>query len=185
MNNLFPPGVRDFLLYWQKWLFEDLLALSTLYQLAVIAGLLLLAFAVAAWLRRRVVIPRLRVYISDDSKLASFERKIARVVRALLAVVLLGLAYLIAQKGQLSRQLIWVAFELTLAWVVIRLLTAFLFGDYWAKFVAIVIWTVVALDLSQFLRPIISVVALPKRAATRLRRCTAPASFGARASSRF
>jgi len=158
MNDLFPPGVRDFLLHWQKWFFEDLLVLSTLYQLAVIAGLMLLAFAVAAWLRRRVVIPRLRVHVSDDSKLATLEHKIVRVVRALLALVLLGLAYLIAEKNQFSRQFIAVAFELTLAWVVIRLLTAFLFTEYWAKLVAVIVWTVVALDIAQFLHPIISLL---------------------------
>ena len=158
MNDLFPLGVNNFLLHWQKWLLEDLLVLTTLYQLAVIAGLILLAFAVAAWLRRRVVVPRLRVHLSDDSKLATWERKIARLVRALLALLLLGLAYLIAEKNQLSRQLISVAFELTLAWVVIRLLTAFLFKEYWAKLVAVVVWTVVALDIAQFLHPIISLL---------------------------
>jgi small-conductance mechanosensitive channel len=86
------------------------------------------------------------------------ERKIARLVRALLALLLLGLAYLIAEKNQLSRQFISVAFELTLAWVVIRLLTAFLFSEYWAKVVAVIVWTVVALDIAQFLHPIISLM---------------------------
>lgn len=158
MNDFFPPAIRDFLLSWHQWLTQEFFVLGTLIQVVVIAGLLLLAFPLAAWLRRRVVVPRLRQYVPDESNLFTYERKIARVGGPFLAAVLLGLAYLIAQKGHLSRQLIFVALELTLAWVLIRLFTQFLFGEYWAKLVAVVVWTVVALDLAQFLHPIIAVL---------------------------
>jgi small-conductance mechanosensitive channel len=158
MNDFLPLTMRDFLMNWHQWLTEELFVFGTLYQVGVIAGLLFLALPLAAWLRRRVVSPRLRQYLADEAKLVAYERKIARVGRPLMATVLLGLAYLIAEKSQLSRQLIFVAFELTLAWVLIRLLTDFLFGEYWAKIVALIVWTVVALDLARFLHPIISIL---------------------------
>jgi small-conductance mechanosensitive channel len=158
MNDFFPPAIKDFLMNWQQWLTGELFVFATLYQVVVIAGLLLLALPLAAWLRRRVVSPRLRQYILDESKLLAYEGKIARVARPLIATVLLGVAYLIAEKSHLSRQLIFVAFELTLAWVLIRLLTDFLFGEYYAKVVAVIVWTVVALDLAHFSQPIISIL---------------------------
>jgi small-conductance mechanosensitive channel len=158
MNNLIPHGVRDIWLSWHKWLFENLLVLTNLYQLVVVVGLLLLALPLSVWLTRRVVVPRVRAYVPDESELATLERKIDRVVGALVAVVLLGLANLIAEKNQFSHQIISVAFELTLAWMIIRVLTAFLFAEYWAKLMAVIVWTVVALDIAQFLHPIISLL---------------------------
>lgn len=158
MNDSLPSALKDFLNNWHQWLTENILVWGTLYQVVVIAVLLLLALPLAAWLRRRVVMPRLRQYVPDESNLFTYERKIARVAGPFLATLLLGLAYLVAEKSQLSRQLIFIAFELTLAWVIIRLLTQFLFGEYWAKFVALIVWTVVALDLAQFLHPIIAVL---------------------------
>lgn len=158
MNNFLPPALRDFLMNWHRWIMQDVFVFGTLYQVAAIAGLLLLALPLAAWLRRRVVSPRLRQYLADEARLATYERKIKRLAHPLLATVLLGLAYLIAEKSGLSRQLILVAFELTLAWVLIRLLTDFLFGEYWAKIVALIVWTVVALDLAKFLHPIIAIL---------------------------
>ncbi|MEJ2071133.1 MAG: mechanosensitive ion channel, partial [Syntrophobacterales bacterium] len=143
---------------WHKWLFENLLVLTNLYQLVVVVGLLLLALPLSVWLTRRVVVPRVRAYVPDESELATLERKIDRVVGALVAVVLLGLANLIAEKNQFSHQIISVAFELTLAWMIIRVLTAFLFAEYWAKLMAVIVWTVVALDIAQFLHPIISLL---------------------------
>ncbi len=158
MNDFIPFEINDFLTGFQKWLTKELFVFATLYQLAVIAGLLLLAFPLAAWLRRRVVVPRLREYLPDESSLFIYERKVARVGGPLMAAVLLGLAYLIAKKSHLSCQLIFVAFELNLAWVAVRLLTSFLLAEYWAKFVALIVWTLVALDLANFLQPIISVL---------------------------
>ena len=158
MNDFLPPTLRDLVMNWHQWFTGKILVWGTLYQVVVIAVLLLLAFPLAAWLRRWVVIPRLRQHVPDESSLFTFERKIARVAGPFLAALLLGLAYIVAQKSELSRQLILVVFELTLAWVVIRLLTEFLFGEYWAKFVALIVWTVVALDLAQFLHPIIEVL---------------------------
>jgi small-conductance mechanosensitive channel len=156
MHN-FSPALRDFLMNWYQWLTKEVLVFAVWYQVVVIAGLLLLTLPLAAWLRRRVVTPRLRQYLADESKLAAYEGKIGRMARPLVATVLLGLAYLIAEKAQLSRQLILVAFDLTLAWMLIRLLTDFLFGEYWAKIVALAVWTVVALDLARFLHPIIEI----------------------------
>ena len=158
MNDFIPFEINDFLTGLQKWLTKELFVFATLYQLAVIAGLLLLAFPLAAWLRRRVVVPRLREYLPDESSLFIYERKVARVGGPLMAAVLLGLAYLIAKKSHLSCQLIFVAFELNLAWVAVRLLTSFLLAEYWAKFVALIVWTLVALDLANFLQSIISVL---------------------------
>ena len=158
MDDFLPPTLRNFLMNWYQWVTEELLVFATLYQVVVVVGVLLLALPLAGWLRRRVVTPQLRQYLADEARLSTYERKVARMARPLVATVLLGLAYLIAEKSQLSRHLILVAFELALAWVLIRLLTDFLFGEYWAKIVAVIVWTVVALDIARFLHPIISML---------------------------
>jgi small-conductance mechanosensitive channel len=158
IQDICPPGIKEFWLCWQKWLFEDLLVLTSLYQVVAVILLILVASPLSILFRTRVVLPLLRGLLPDESKLFVLEKKIARLAWPLMATVLLGLAYLIAETNQWSHQLIGIAARLTLAWVVVRLLTAFLFPEYWAKFVAVIVWTVVALDIAKFLLPIMSVL---------------------------
>jgi small-conductance mechanosensitive channel len=158
LKDICPPGVLEFLVCWKQWLFEEVFVLSSFYQLAAIAWLVLMAYPLAILLEKRVVLPLLRGFFPDESELRTFEKKIVRVAWPVMATVLLGLARLLAHKNQWDSDFIVLAMRLTLAWVVIRLLTSFLFEEYWAKVVAVIIWTVVALDLAKFLLPIISIL---------------------------
>jgi len=158
LKDICPPGILEFLICWKQWVIKEVFTLSSVYQLAVIAGLVLSAYPLALLLKRWVVRPLLRELLPDESKLQPLEKKIVRVAWPFVATVLLGLARLLAEKNQWGADFIILATRLTLAWVVIRLLTSFLFEEYWAKIVAVIIWTIVALDISKFLSPIIVIL---------------------------
>lgn len=137
----------------QAWLAANALALSlsTLAQVAVIG----LAFVPA-----RLTASRVRSALHHATKSRYFEETLRPIALALAPLalplvwlVVQWLSVLIAARLRLPHHLIETAVSLLTAWVVIRLTTALVRDPVWSRFIALVAWTIAALNILGILAP--------------------------------
>ena len=135
----------------QTWLFEQLLVVSTVVQLAVV-GL--------AFLAARFVAPRLRAWIELQARRRGLEERLKAGARAL-APLALPVCWLTFQWLSVSiaagmawpHALVRTTVSLLTAWVVIRLTAGLVRDPVWSKAVAITVWTIAALNIVGLLQP--------------------------------
>ncbi len=138
------------------WLLEDVLVLSTLGQAVVIVLAYGLAFVVA---------PRLRGWFERQGKRKWLEKGGKHAVKALAPLALplvwlivLWISVLVASQAGWPFQLIQITVSLLTAWVVIRLGSQLVRDPTWSKMIAIIAWTVAALNIVGFLDETVTVL---------------------------
>jgi small-conductance mechanosensitive channel len=137
----------------QAWLFEQLLVLSTLVQLAIVA---------LAFLAARFVAPRLRAWIELQARRRRLEERLKTGARAL-APLALPVCWLTFQWLSVSiaagmgwpHALVRTTVSLLTAWVVIRLTSSLVRDPVWSRAVALTVWTIAALNILGLLQPTI------------------------------
>jgi small-conductance mechanosensitive channel len=135
------------------WLGQNALSLSleTLAQIGVVLIAFLAARRAAPWLRES---------LRSLSKGRRFEAQIAQIIAALqplalpiLWISLQWLSVLIAAEAGLPNQFINLVVSLITAWVVIRITASLVRDPVWSRFVALVAWSIAALNILNLLRP--------------------------------
>jgi small-conductance mechanosensitive channel len=137
----------------QAWLFEQLLVLGTVVQLAIV-GL--------AFLAARFVAPRLRAWIELQARRRRLEERLRTGARALAPLALpvcwltfQWLSVFIAAGMGWPHALVRTTVSLLTAWVVIRLTAGLVRDPVWSRAVALTVWTIAALNIVELLQPTI------------------------------
>lgn len=135
----------------QIWVETEILTLAALWELGAIVTTLILARVIAIpfrnWLEAKLENAR------HDAKLSLVWRTFLTLVTPIIWVVLLWIAVAIADQLELRDKLMSVVVSLVNAWIVIRLITQFVREEVWARFIAVVVWIIAALNILGFLQP--------------------------------
>ncbi len=135
----------------QIWVEAEILTLAALWELGAIVTTLLLARVVAIpfrkWLEAKLENSR------HDAKLSVVWRTFLMLITPIIWVILLWIAVAAADQLELRDKLMSVVVSLVNAWIVIRLITQFVREEVWARFIAVVVWVIAALNILGFLRP--------------------------------
>ncbi len=141
------------LLAFKAWVFENVLVLSNLGQLATIA---------AAFLAARKAEPKLLGFISKQSDrpalakhYKAIEAQIGQLVFPLTWLIILWLTIVVSASAVWPHYLITITASLLTAWIVIRLTANLVRDPVWSKFVAITAWSIAALNIVNLLDPAI------------------------------
>lgn len=131
------------------WLATHLLTAATLGQAAAVAVTLAIA---------RLLAPRLRGVLAarlfarlEETHLRQVGAAVLSVVTPVLWLLLLWLAMLLAVRAGLGDGVLRVVVSLLLAWVLIRLVSSLVRDPAWSRTVAIVAWTIAALNITGLL----------------------------------
>ncbi len=135
--------IGDLVAYIADWIETEVLTLSTGVQLAMIVTAIVLGVAVAAIFR-----PAVTKWLAPEN-LDGFKARTLVVLQGILtplfSVLFLWLAKALNAILGLQSQVIDIAISLTIAWIVIRLISNLIANVYWSRIMATVIWTVAAL----------------------------------------
>jgi len=138
------------------WISTDLLTTAALWQAGVIVVTLLAAIIITPpfrrWLQRRLD------EAADNSRLSFVITTFLTLVTPLLWVLLLWLAVEVAANAQWPNKLMSIVVSLVNAWIIIRLVSRFVSDAAWARFIAVVIWTIAALNIVELLQPALSML---------------------------
>lgn len=133
------------------WVEAEIWTLGALGELATVVVTLVISHFIAIPFRKFIErqIDRSRF----DVKLSLVWRTFLPLVTPIIWVILLWVAVAIADQLDWRVQLISVVVSLVNAWIVIRLITQFVREEVWARFIAVVVWIIAALNILGFLEP--------------------------------
>jgi len=138
------------------WISAELLTKAALWQAGVIAVALGAAIMMTPpfrrWLQRRLD------EAAGDSRLSFVYSTFLTLVTPVLWVILLWLAVEIAANAQWPNKLMSIVVSLVNAWIIIRLVSKFVSDAAWARFFAVVIWAIAALNIVELLQPALSML---------------------------
>lgn len=133
-----------------NWAESHLLTAGTLIETLILALILL-----AAFLLRRILVPRIDRMLAGEALLPSMRYTLHRlllVISSGAATLLAWIAHGATEQAGLDGELLRIAANLLTAWVVIRLATSFLRQPGWAKLISAVVWFVAALAILGWLQ---------------------------------
>ena len=135
----------------QLWVEAEVLTFAALWELGAIAITLVLARIIAIpfrnWLEEQVEKTRL------DARRTLVWRTLLPLITPIIWVILLWVAVAVADQLELRDKLMSVVVSLVNAWIVIRLITQFVREEVWARFIAVVVWVIAALNIVGLLQP--------------------------------
>ncbi len=133
-----------------RWLEANLLSLAGAMQAAAI-----LAAAVLSWFLWGLVRTRVSAWMERPASpgLASFRRNLGRSLQPFFLAFLSGLAVAGFEALHQPAYLLIVVSSLSLAWVLIALVTAPMEDRFWAGLVSVLIWSAAALNAVGLLKP--------------------------------
>ncbi len=157
MKNIVDVAVLEgYVAQARAWLLTEILTAAALWQ----AGAIIVAFGVAM-----LITPPIRNWLerkadetADSRRLAFVCRTFVNLVTPVLWVILLWLAVEIANRAGWPNKLISIVVSLVNAWIVIHLVTRFVSQKAWARFVAITIWVIAALNIIELLEPALALL---------------------------
>ncbi len=157
MKNIVDVAVLEgYVAQARAWLLTEILTAAALWQ----AGAIIVAFGVAM-----LITPPIRNWLerkadetADNRRLAFVCRTFVNLVTPVLWVILLWLAVEIANRAGWPNKLISIVVSLVNAWIVIHLVTRFVSQKAWARFVAITIWVIAALNIIELLEPALALL---------------------------
>ena len=134
----------------------ELLTTAALWQ----AGIVLVALGAAVvitppfrrWLQRRLD------EAADDSRLHFVCATFMTLVTPVLWVLLLWLAVEVAANAEWPNKLMSIVVSLVNAWIIIRLVSKFVSDAAWARFFAVSIWVIAALNIVELLQPALNML---------------------------
>ncbi len=138
------------------WLAANVFVLDPLLQIITVG----LAFLVA-----RLVAPRLEKLLDSATPPKGYERYFQNMVRFLnpqilpvIWIVLLWFTVIAAAQAGWSSQLIGGVVSLLTAWIIIRLASSVVVDPAWSKAIAMIAWTIAALNIVGWLEPLSTVL---------------------------
>ncbi len=133
------------------WISTELFTTAALWQAGVIIVALVVAIAMTPpcrrWLQRRLD------EATEDSRLHFVCATFLTLVTPVLWVLLLWLSVEIAANAEWPSKLISIVVSLVNAWIIIRLVSKFVSDAAWARFFAVTIWAIAALNIVELLQP--------------------------------
>ena len=141
---------------WTAWAQDNVFVLGTAIQFAVVVFAFVIAWALS---------PRCRAWMEKSYPATWYERFGKPVAEALVPLAL-PVVWLIAQwfsvvaaqYAKWPHHLIEIVVSLLTAWVVIRLASALIRDRAWSRVIAVIAWTVAALNITALLDPTIEVL---------------------------
>ena len=140
----------------EAWLLAEVLAISSLLQLVAIAAAFAVAWPMAPFLRRFV--ERMTSLRSSDYWIVRTGQTVAEISLPLIWLVLIWIASLSATALKWPHHLLTIALSLLSVWVAIRLASVLIADRTWSKAVAVVAWTIAALNIVSLLDPTIKLL---------------------------
>jgi len=138
------------------WVNSEILTYAALWELGAILGTLVMARLVSAPFRR--YLEKLIEKSRFDVKLSLVWRTFLPLVTPIFWVILLWIAIGVADQLELRDKLMSVVVSLVNAWIAIRLITQFVRDEVWARFIAIVVWGIAALNILELLDPTLALL---------------------------
>lgn len=141
----------------RTWVWEDVLTIGTGVQVAVLLAILMLS---------RVLAPPLKQWISKwrNSWVVRLKSTLVLVTRPSICLLLLWMSILVLSALEILHNLIEITASLLAAWIVIRIASKFVRNSTLARSIAWFAWFIAALNILQFLNPLIEI--LDSRAVT-------------------
>jgi small-conductance mechanosensitive channel len=134
-----------------SWLQQEILTYAALWELGAIAVTFIIA---------RLVSKPFEKFLNGLTERSRFDAKLSRVWRTFIPLVtpiiwalLLWVAIALADQFAFRDKLMAVVVSLVNAWIAIRLITQFVRDEVWARFIAVVVWGIAALNILELLRP--------------------------------
>ena len=141
----------------KTWLVQEIITAETLINFAAIAAGLLLAWLLARPLKAKVstIIASRNL---EQAALGRFLRALEQTLTFVIAAVLLWLAIVVFRQLGLKTHFLNLFESLLAAWVFIRLITSVVRQTYWARLIAVTVWTVAALHFLSILQPTLALL---------------------------
>ncbi|RJX29929.1 MAG: mechanosensitive ion channel family protein [Desulfarculus sp.] len=150
-----------------EWVRDDLLERDTLYELAILALVLLATLYLTRRGRDRLR-RRWAAELARGGKRAQWRAEFVHLLGPVISLAFLWPLYLATRLAGLDNDLINLLVHVIAAWVVIRLVTSALFKPFWARLFAVLIWLVAALNIFGLLEPTLAFLDGVKFSAGRL-----------------
>jgi len=140
----------------RAWVESEILTFAAIWEAGAIVITLVAARFIAipfrSWVGRQVENSRF------DAKLSLVWRTFLPLVTPIIWVILLWIAVAAADQLELPDKLMSVVVSLVNAWIVIRLITQFVREEVWARFIAVVVWIIAALNILELLDPALALL---------------------------
>lgn len=157
MSDFFDPArLHAWLMHGESWVRDHVLVRSTLVQAIVIVACLGLAWAVSSIIKhkhRDLVEKRWGPLVPG-----TIPNITNRLIPQLSWLVLMGLCLYVAARSGWPRELLRISVSLLLAWVVIRFVATLVRNPPVARTVALVAWTIAALNIVHLLKPVMQLL---------------------------
>ena len=137
----------------QHWMHNEVVTVGTLLQCLIIIAAtviaMLLAPAVSGWIRtwHRRVESETRIGQTTNAFLRRLSLSLIPLSVPVLALPPLWIAHAVAQAAGWPHQTLRLAVSLLAAWVVIRLTSSLVRDRFWARSIAVLAWTIAALNI--------------------------------------
>lgn len=145
--------VQEFILSAQGWVTENVLTWPTAVQAAVIVVAFVAAIAVGRPLRP--FLERVTAEIEIAKRLVAV---LVSLTTFILWVFLQWIALLIATGAEQPNRLLEIVVNLLTAWIFIRVVSSLITNAVWARFIAIVVWSIAALSILDLLLPVMEIL---------------------------
>ncbi len=142
-------ALQGYYAHLNRWIFEDLLVLSTLGQVAVILVAILVGLPVAPGVRRLIErLGRMRWLEKGGDRAVKI---VAPLALPIVWLILQWISVIVAAQAGWPHHIIQITVSLLTAWVVIRFASQLVRDPTWSRMIAIVAWTVAALNIVDLL----------------------------------
>lgn len=152
-DNIAP--LADYLYTIWKTITPQIMSISGVIELSVIASAGVLGFLFAGLMRR--LIERLYPH-TDDHEVSRVGRVLSSLAPPILWVVLLWIGTAALKGAGQPNDLARLAASLLNAWIVIRLVSSVVADPFWSRLFAMAAWTVAALNALRLLQPTIALL---------------------------
>jgi small-conductance mechanosensitive channel len=140
----------------KAWVVEEVLVVSSMVQLGVIAGAFLVSMPLASRLRRAVAGLRERFALTGWT--GQTLKEVEALALPLVWLAIQWLIFLIASGSGWERNLLEIVVSLLTAWIVIRFASTLIRNRAYAHAFAIVAWAIAALSIVDLLEPVIALL---------------------------
>lgn len=153
------PSIENLQTYAQAaltWAEQEILSYAALAELGAIAATFFIARLISKPFQKFLngLIEKSR----DDAKLNLVWRTFIPLTTPIIWAILLMIAVAIADQLMFRDKLMSVVVSLVNAWIAIRLITQFVRDEVWARFIAIVVWGIAALNILELLQPTLALL---------------------------
>ncbi len=154
--------LNDIFMTMESWVYDNIFIYSNLIQLCLIALTLLVCWyltpGIKEWREKEIVNKNRALLRFIPTSLSIHQSLIASLILPVIWLLALSLLLLIGAAIETSYHLIKIAVSLLAAWVFINLTTGMLRNKALSKFIAIVVWSVAALNILNLIGPVTNVL---------------------------